>query len=160
MGLQDICLWRPNRLLRPRSLPSSEDWLLRPQELSDRPVYRLVTQTAKSWCITVLVDSHFLLYSVIVHQLITPRAHITLSLAYHHESLYQNPKPKTLPPHDSLITASDLLSDLQVKTYSLTEHVEKTKFILEQMQLLLEVTRLKDMESSKAGKGENGTLNS
>jgi 26S proteasome regulatory subunit N5 len=39
------------------------------------------------------------------------------------------------------------------------ERVEKTKFILEQMRLLLEVARLKDAESSKAGKGEKGTLN-
>ena len=39
------------------------------------------------------------------------------------------------------------------------ERVEKTKFILEQMRLLLEVARLKDVESSKAGKGEKGTLN-
>ena len=37
------------------------------------------------------------------------------------------------------------------------ERVEKTKFILEQMRLLLEVARLKDGESSKAGKGEKGT---
>ncbi len=38
------------------------------------------------------------------------------------------------------------------------ERVEKTKFILEQMRLLLEVARLKDTESSKAGKGEKGML--
>ena len=108
----------------------------------------------------VLVDSHFSLYSVTVHQSITPQARVTLSLAHHHESLYQNPKLKTLPPHDSLIMASDLLSDLQVETYLATKRVEKTKFILEQMQLLLEVARLKDMESLKAGKGENDMLNS
>jgi hypothetical protein len=108
----------------------------------------------------VLVDSRFSLYSVAVRRSITPRARVTLSLAHHHESLYRNPKPKTLPLRDSLITASDLLSDLQVETYSSTERVEKTKFILEQMRLLLEVARLKDVESSKAGKGKNGTLNS
>ncbi|KAI0285412.1 PCI-domain-containing protein [Russula aff. rugulosa BPL654] len=89
----------------------------------------------------------------------TPRARVTLSLAHHHESLYRTPKPKTLPPRDSLITASDLLSDLQVETYSSMERVEKTKFILEQMRLLLEVARLKDDESSKAGKGDKGMLN-
>ena len=108
----------------------------------------------------MLVDSHFSLYSVAVHRSITPQAHVTLSLAHHHKLLYQNPKPKMLPLCDSLITASDLLSDLQVETYSLTECVKKTKFILKQMRLLLEVTQLKDMESSKAGKGENGMLNS
>jgi 26S proteasome regulatory subunit N5 len=84
---------------------------------------------------------------------------VTLSLAHHHESLYRNPKPKSSPPRDSLITASDLLSDLQVETYSSMERVEKTKFILEQMRLLLEVARLKDAESSKAGKGDKGALN-
>lgn len=39
------------------------------------------------------------------------------------------------------------------------ERIEKTKFILEQMRLLLEVAQLKDSESSSAGKGEKGTLN-
>ena len=38
------------------------------------------------------------------------------------------------------------------------ERVEKTKFILEQMRLLMEVARLKDAESAKAGKGEKGML--
>ena len=108
----------------------------------------------------MLIDSCFLLYSVTVRRSITPQTRITLSLAHHHKSLYQNPKLKMLPPRNSLITASNLLSDLQVETYSSTEHIEKTKFILEQMRLLLEVTQLKDEESSKAGKGENGTLNS
>jgi 26S proteasome regulatory subunit N5 len=88
----------------------------------------------------------------------TPRARVTLSLAHHHEALYRNPKPKTAPPRDSLITASDLLSDLQVETYSSMERVEKTKFIPEQMRLLLEVARLKDGESPNAGKSDKGAL--
>ena len=40
------------------------------------------------------------------------------------------------------------------------ERVEKTKFILEQMRLLLEVARLKDADGADAGKGEKGTLSS
>ncbi|KAF8274010.1 hypothetical protein EI94DRAFT_979582 [Lactarius quietus] len=88
----------------------------------------------------------------------TPRARVTLSLAQHHEALYRNPKPKTVTPRDSLITASDLLSDLQVETYSSMERVEKTKFILEQMRLLLEVARLKDAEGPNAGKSDKGAL--
>jgi 26S proteasome regulatory subunit N5 len=84
---------------------------------------------------------------------------VTLSLAHHHEALFRKPTPKSLPPRDSLITASDLLSDLQVETYSSMERVEKTKFILEQMRLLLEVAQLKDKESSSAGKGEKNSLN-
>jgi len=84
----------------------------------------------------------------------TPRARVTLSLAHHHESLYRNPTKKSPPRRDSLITASDLLSDLQVETYSSMDRVEKTKFILEQMRLLLEVAQLKDTESA----GEKGTL--
>jgi 26S proteasome regulatory subunit N5 len=83
---------------------------------------------------------------------------VTLSLAHHHEVLYNSPTPKSPPPRDSLITASDLLSDLQVETYSSMERIEKTKFILEQMRLLLEVARLKDTESGSTGKGEKGTL--
>lgn len=38
------------------------------------------------------------------------------------------------------------------------ERVEKTKFILEQMRLLLEVALLKDAEDESAGKREKGTL--
>jgi len=38
------------------------------------------------------------------------------------------------------------------------ERVEKTKFILEQMRLLLEVAWLKDAEDESAGKGEKGML--
>jgi len=85
---------------------------------------------------------------------------VTLSLAHHHETLYQNPKSKAAPPRDSLIMASDLLSDLQVETYSSMERVEKTKFILEQMRLLLEVARLKDAESPNAGKSDKNALSS
>ncbi|KAI9461173.1 hypothetical protein F5148DRAFT_1215539 [Russula earlei] len=89
----------------------------------------------------------------------TPRARVTLSLAHHHEALYRNPTKKSPPPRDSLVTASDLLSDLQVETYSSMDRAEKTKFILEQMRLLLEVARLKDAEGASAGKGgDKGTL--
>lgn len=38
------------------------------------------------------------------------------------------------------------------------ERVEKTKFILEQMRLLLEVARLKDAEGPNAGKSDKGSL--
>jgi 26S proteasome regulatory subunit N5 len=38
------------------------------------------------------------------------------------------------------------------------ERVEKTKFILEQMRLLLEVARVKDAESPNAGKSDKGAL--
>ena len=38
------------------------------------------------------------------------------------------------------------------------ERVEKTKFIMEQMRLLLEVAWLKDSEGVSAGKGEKGML--
>jgi len=38
------------------------------------------------------------------------------------------------------------------------ERVEKTKFIMEQMRLLLEVAWLKDAEDESAGKGEKGML--
>jgi 26S proteasome regulatory subunit N5 len=38
------------------------------------------------------------------------------------------------------------------------ERVEKTKFILEQMRLLLEVARVKDAESPNAAKSDKGAL--
>ncbi|KAG1772179.1 hypothetical protein EV702DRAFT_1246542 [Suillus placidus] len=54
---------------------------------------------------------------------------------------------------EALQTASDLLSDLQVETYSSMERREKTELILEQMRLLIAVARLKDAEvPAKQGK--------
>ena len=49
-------------------------------------------------------------------------------------------------------TASDLLSDLQVETYSSMERKEKTEFILEQMRLLISVAKMKDEDAAKDGK--------
>jgi 26S proteasome regulatory subunit N5 len=79
----------------------------------------------------------------------TPRARVTLLLSHYHESLKSTPK-------ESLITASELLSDLQVETYSSMERREKTEFILEQMRLLIAVARLKDAEQGKAAKDALG----
>lgn len=74
----------------------------------------------------------------------TPRARVTLLLAHYHESLAAT--KTTPPPKESLQTASDLLNDLQVETYSSMERREKTEFILEQMRLLIAVARVKDAE--------------
>ncbi|EKM84184.1 hypothetical protein AGABI1DRAFT_81883 [Agaricus bisporus var. burnettii JB137-S8] len=82
----------------------------------------------------------------------TPRARVTLLLSHHHEGLAKeasNPQKSK----ESLQTASDLLSDLQVETYSSMERREKTEFILEQMRLLIAVARIKDDEQ---GKGKDG----
>lgn len=49
----------------------------------------------------------------------------------------------------SIATASELLSDLQVETYSSMERREKTEFILEQMRLLIAVARQKDAGAEK-----------
>lgn len=77
----------------------------------------------------------------------TPRARVTLLLSHYHE------KPsKDIPSKEnkeSLQLASDLLSDLQVETYSSMERREKTEFILEQMRLLIAVARQKDAEVEK-----------
>lgn len=51
---------------------------------------------------------------------------------------------------ESLQTASDLLSDLQVETYSSMERREKTEFLLEQMRLLVGVAKNKDAEAKRA----------
>ncbi|CDO73463.1 hypothetical protein BN946_scf185013.g98 [Trametes cinnabarina] len=52
--------------------------------------------------------------------------------------------------------ASDLLSELQVETYSSMDRREKTEFILEQMRLLIALARLKDSEIGKDGKDSIG----
>ncbi|KAH9944178.1 PCI-domain-containing protein [Epithele typhae] len=74
----------------------------------------------------------------------TPRARISLLLAHYHESLaktHEEAKRK-----ESLQVASDLLSDLQVETYSSMDRREKTEFLVEQMRLLIALARLKDGE--------------
>jgi len=86
----------------------------------------------------------------------TPRARVTLLLSHYHESLVSSPTPTSPPPKESLQTASDLLSDLQVETYSSMERREKTEFILEQMRLLVAVARSKDAEQGKDGKDSLG----
>lgn len=75
---------------------------------------------------------------------------MTLLLSKYHEQLTSSPNAKT--PKESLQTASDLLSDLQVETYSSMERKEKTEFILEQMRLLIAVAKLKDEAAAKDGK--------
>lgn len=80
----------------------------------------------------------------------TPRARVTLLLSKYHEELADSPNAKT--PKESLQTASDLLSDLQVETYSSMERKEKTEFILEQMRLLIAVAKMKDEAAAKDGK--------
>ncbi|KAG8905440.1 hypothetical protein FRC01_008353, partial [Tulasnella sp. 417] len=95
----------------------------------------------------------------------TPRARLTLILAKFHERISQDPSsappPKPDPatgkappkptPFESLQKASDLMSELQVETYSSMERKEKTEFILEQMRLLVLVAKEKDKEA-KASK--------
>jgi len=85
----------------------------------------------------------------------TPRARVTLLLSQHHESLGKADTASASSRKESLQTASDLLSDLQVETYSSMERREKTEFLLEQMRLLISVARVKDAE--KAGDGKSGS---
>ncbi|KAF9527761.1 hypothetical protein CPB83DRAFT_792684 [Crepidotus variabilis] len=77
----------------------------------------------------------------------TPRARVTLLLSHHHEGLSTSGASKD--PKESLRTACDLMSDLQVETYSSMERREKTEFILEQMRLLIAVAREKDTSVDK-----------
>lgn len=77
-------------------------------------------------------------------------------LAHYHESLTTATTPNTPPAKESLQTASDLLSDLSVETYSSMERREKTEFILEQMRLLVAVARSKDAEQDQKGKDSLG----
>ncbi|KAI0080349.1 26S proteasome non-ATPase regulatory subunit 12 [Panus rudis PR-1116 ss-1] len=81
----------------------------------------------------------------------TPRARVTLLLSQYHENLSKSQSDPALAK-ESLQTASDLLSDLQVETYSSMERREKTEFILEQMRLLIALARIKDSEKGVEGK--------
>jgi len=85
----------------------------------------------------------------------TPRARVTLLLSHYHESL-ANPLSPTPGSKDAMQTACDLLTDLQVETYSSMERREKTEFILEQMRLLIAVARQKDAAMGKDGKDSIG----
>ncbi|WVF69209.1 hypothetical protein IAT40_003985 [Kwoniella sp. CBS 6097] len=87
-----------------------------------------------------------------------PRARLTSMLASYHEELAETapkeassstapakpaasttdkdqPKPEPVTAKEHLDTAADLMSDIQVETYSSMDKREKTEFILEQMRL-------------------------
>lgn len=76
---------------------------------------------------------------------------MTLALALYHESIAHNPSTDSPPPAESLQTASDLLQELQVETYSSMELREKIEILLEQMRLLMLVARIKDGQAAAAG---------
>lgn len=83
---------------------------------------------------------------------------MTLALSHYHETLSKAPNALAATIKETLQTASDLLSDLQVETYSSMERREKTEFILEQMRLLIAIARLKDAEApAKQGKNALGS---
>lgn len=81
---------------------------------------------------------------------------MTLQLAHYHESLANKSTSDSSPPQKCLETASDLLSELQVETYSSMERREKTEFLLEQMRLHVLVAKGKDAEAGgpKESRGE------
>lgn len=81
----------------------------------------------------------------------TPRARVTLVLALYHEGLANSPATDSPKPAESLQTASDLLQELQVETYSSMELREKIEILLEQMRLLMLVARMKDEQAAAAG---------
>lgn len=81
----------------------------------------------------------------------TPRARVTLSLALYHEGLASKPAADSPKPAESLQTASDLLQELQVETYSSMELQEKIEILLEQMRLLMLVARIKDEQAATTG---------
>ncbi|OCF54883.1 26S proteasome regulatory subunit N5 [Kwoniella mangroviensis CBS 10435] len=63
-----------------------------------------------------------------------PRARLTVMLASYHEQLSET-APKESSSKDHLDVAADLMTDIQVETYSSMDKREKTEFILEQMRL-------------------------
>ena len=73
---------------------------------------------------------------------------MTLLLSHHHESVASSSKD-TSEASKSMEVASELLSELQVETYSSMERREKTEFILEQMRLLIAVAQRKDTEAKQ-----------
>ncbi|KAJ7431950.1 hypothetical protein B0H11DRAFT_2261224 [Mycena galericulata] len=81
----------------------------------------------------------------------TSRAQVTLLLAHYHESLATGPSNPSIY-REPMQAACDLMSDLQVETYSSMERREKTKFILEQMRFLIVVAWLKAAELDKNDK--------
>ena len=72
-------------------------------------------------------------------------------MALYHESLAEKPTKDASKPEESLQTASDLLQELQVETYSSMELREKIEILLEQMRLLMLVARIKDEQAAAAG---------
>jgi 26S proteasome regulatory subunit N5 len=65
--------------------------------------------------------------------------------------LAEKPAADSPKPAESLQTASDLLQELQVETYSSMELREKIEILLEQMRVLMLVARIKDEQAAAAG---------
>ena len=86
-----------------------------------------------------------------------PRARVTLLLSHYYEA-QANETASVEKRKEHLIKASEILSELQVETYSSMDRKEKTEFLLEQMRLLVAVARTKDAEGKelreKGGEGE------
>ncbi|CAG8690614.1 2032_t:CDS:2, partial [Acaulospora colombiana] len=81
----------------------------------------------------------------------TPRARVTLALALYHEELANKPTADSPKASECLQTASDLLQELQVETYSSMELREKIEILLEQMRLLMLVAKMKDEQAKATG---------
>ncbi|KAH9836990.1 PCI-domain-containing protein [Rhodofomes roseus] len=85
----------------------------------------------------------------------TPRARVTLKLTHYYESLAR-PTEDPAKRREHLQKATDLISDLQVETYSSMERREKTEFIMEQMRVLIVLAQVKDVEDAASEK--KGTM--
>ena len=85
----------------------------------------------------------------------TPRARVTLKLTHYYESLAGSAQDPA-KSREHLQKATDLISELQVETYSSMERREKTEFILEQMRILIALAQVKDIEDGVSEK--KGTM--
>ena len=80
---------------------------------------------------------------------------MTLKLTHYYESLAASAQDPA-KSREHLQKATDLISELQVETYSSMERREKTEFILEQMRILIALAQVKDIEDGVSEK--KGTM--
>ncbi|KAH9937230.1 PCI domain-containing protein [Fomitopsis serialis] len=85
----------------------------------------------------------------------TPRARVTLKLTHYYELLAKSVQDSATR-REHMQKATDLISELQVETYSSMERREKTEFILEQMRMLIALAQVKDTEDGVSEK--KGTM--
>ncbi|EIW73687.1 hypothetical protein TREMEDRAFT_71025 [Tremella mesenterica DSM 1558] len=110
-------------------------WLELVQTLRDITEGKIHLELARARLTVMLASYHESLVATAPTDLPTPLVESQTEKETAGESSKEKPKKEPVTKRDQLDAAADLMSDIQVETYSSMDKKEKTDFILEQMRL-------------------------